>query len=304
MKRLGVLLFFALFLVFCNNNVPEKVDFNILFTTDVRGEVKGCGCRVGGGNLLQRAEQLEITKKMYPNHILVDGGHFIYGNGTLPRLKWQNYIKLYDMLGYDIVNVTPFDFKDGLEEFKNEIKKYDIDFISASLIDSKTKKYIFKPYVIKEININGLKFKVGFIGLFEDLWFGAFPINRQNNVTVRNIEDVIKTDVKNLRDKVDILVALSYSKWELNINYAKKYPYFDIIISGNGITNKKYKVGQTLLTRAHNIAKFIGNIKLEVSKNKDIVKDDVEFISVDKDGPISDKMNEFLKKEENINLKH
>ena len=69
-------------------------------------------------------------------------------------------------MGYDAVNVGEKDLMMGLRFLMDVVRKGKFSFISANLVDKRTEKGIFNPYVIKEIA--GLM--IGLFGLLDDIF--------------------------------------------------------------------------------------------------------------------------------------
>ena len=67
-------------------------------------------------------------------------------------------------MGFDAVNVGEKDLMMGFKFLSDLTQKAKFPFISANLIDKKSQKGVFKPFVIKEI----AGVKIGIIGFMDD----------------------------------------------------------------------------------------------------------------------------------------
>ena len=139
----------------CDRNSVIQGNFSFLVTGNVQGELYPKKMRRGSlGGIARRSTFINEEKKNM-NPIILDAGNLFAGDSSGVAL-----IKSYNAMGYDALNV-------GVEDLsiKNDLKKMkrlaNFPFISANIIDKKSGKLAFKPYVIIERN----GFKVGIVGL-------------------------------------------------------------------------------------------------------------------------------------------
>lgn len=120
------------------------------------------------------------------------------GKESSSKLKAKTIVKGYNRIGYDVVNVGQSDFAAGRDFLQELIDSSQAEFISANIIDSESKKVVFKPSLIVERG--GLK--VGVIGLTTSL---------PEKITDLELKDYLITgqeEIKLLRNKVEIIVVL------------------------------------------------------------------------------------------------
>lgn len=144
-------------------------------------------------------------------------------------LRVQLLIQSYNEMGYDAVNVGEKDLMMGLGFLAESAQKANFPFLSANLIDRKTQKTIFSPYLLKEIA--GLK--IAILGLLDD----------QFNPTLREIDpnltllDPIATSknlTRNLRERADLIVILSQLGELKDRRLARENHQIDLILGGGG----------------------------------------------------------------------
>tara|TARA_B110000438_G_C15792758_1_gene641481 strand:+ start:222 stop:1181 length:960 start_codon:yes stop_codon:yes gene_type:complete len=129
----------------------------------------------------------------------------LFNNATLvdlqeeaDKLRANAIIKGYEIIGCDVVNVGGFDLAAGVDYLQQIVDSTKIPFISANIIDSKTKKNLFPPNHI--IENNGLS--IGVIGLTN-----LIP-SKIRKVKVSDFITVGKAQIAELRKQVDIVVVL------------------------------------------------------------------------------------------------
>ena len=104
-------------------------------------------------------------------------------------------------MGYDVANVGEKDLMMGLKFLSEVSQKAKFSFVSANLVDKKTGKGVFKPYVIKEIA--GLK--IGIFGLLDDT-FNSTLQERDPGLSILDPFSTSKTLTKSLREYCDLIV--------------------------------------------------------------------------------------------------
>src|SRR4030042_5116400 len=103
--------------------------------------------------------------------LLLDTGNLLFRKPPQTETKRRDallrvdlLIHSYNQMGYDVVNVGEKDLVMGIKFLSEVSPKAKFPLISTNLVDKKTGKCVFKPYVIKEVG--GLK--VAILGLLDD----------------------------------------------------------------------------------------------------------------------------------------
>ena len=170
---------------------------------------------------------------------------------------------------YDVVNVGDKDLMMGLKFLLDVTQKAKVQFISANLIDKKTQKGIFKPYLIKEIS--GLK--IGIIGLIDD----QFNLNLQEKDPGLTISEPLSTSkafTKSLREKCDLIVVLSQLGESKDKKLAKENPQIDLILGGGGEAKKAVmeRVNEVPIYRLEPRGGYLGRVDYLLVDTKKPIK--------------------------------
>jgi hypothetical protein len=118
-------------------------------------------------------------------------------------------------------------------------------FLSANLVDKKTKRAMFKSYVIKEIA--GLK--VGIIGLQDD---SLNPILQEGEPGLVLLDPltISKSVTNEIKKDCDLIVALSQLGESKDRKLARENPQIDLILGGGGESKR------AVMERVNNIPLF------------------------------------------------
>jgi 5'-nucleotidase/UDP-sugar diphosphatase len=132
----------------------------ILSTTDVKGRTSPCGCHVPKGGLARRAGFADSIRAQFGQVAVVDaGGFFPDSGGRLDLAAFQ--MDAMNLLKTDAVGIAERDLRYGASCVTAQAKRSRLPVVCANLIEKRSGKPLFDPYVIKEIG--GVK--VGFFGL-------------------------------------------------------------------------------------------------------------------------------------------
>ena len=172
-------------------------------------------------------------------------------------------------MGYDVVNVGDKDLMMGFRFLSDMTQKAKFSFISANLVDKKTEKSIFKPYVIKEIA--GLK--IGIFGLLDDT-FNPILQEKESGLTILDPISTSKALTKNLREYCDLIVALSQLGESKDKKLAKENPQIDLILGGGGESKRAVteSVNEVPIYRLEPRGGYLGRIDYTLADTKKPIK--------------------------------
>jgi hypothetical protein len=215
---------------------PASLDgaehFTILFSANNHGEREDCGCKHNPlGGLDRRATMVSLAREQDPGKplvkkywgpkqaapeatFLVDAGDMFYKSSSLRdgapamRDKAEGYadavVEAMNQFPPDVFNVGELDLAMGIARLQELEKKAKFPFISANLLDAKTKKPIFSG--TKIIDRDG--HKIAFIGLLK-----SRPKIKEyyeaRGLEVRDSLEAYREQVEALPADVDLVVLLS-----------------------------------------------------------------------------------------------
>lgn len=137
-------------------------------------------------------------------------------------------MKLYEKMGYDALNIGDTDMVLGIHYLRVLQERSKIPFLSANLMDKKTEKPLFQPYLIKMVD--GMR--IGIIGLLTP---EVMP-HVHKEMEGYFIEDPIKVATETVNRSLsdcDQIIALAHLNPSEIESLAKKVPQVSIIIGGN-----------------------------------------------------------------------
>jgi hypothetical protein len=132
-------------------------------------------------------------------------------------------------MGYDAVNVGEKDLMMGLKFLSEVGLKAKFPFVSTNLVDKKTGKPVFKPYLVKEI----IGLRVGILGLLDDQ-FNQTLQEKNPELNVTEPIAALKAAMKGLKEHCDLIVVLSQLGESKDRKLAREDPDIDLILGGGG----------------------------------------------------------------------
>ena len=180
-------------------------------------------------------------------------------------------------MGYDVVNVGEKDLMMGFKFLSDLTQKAKFPFLSANLIDKKSQKGVFKPYVIKEIS--GVR--IGIIGLMDDQ-FNPTLQERDPGLAIVDPLPISKELTKSLREYCDLIVVLSQLGESKDKKLARENPQIDLVLGGGGESKRAVseRVTEVPIYRLEPRGGYLGRIDYSLSDTKRPIK---FLISIERD---------------------
>mgnify|MGYP002916215484 FL=1 len=236
------------------------VDLRILETTDLHSNMmdfdyyKDTPTEKFG--LVRTASLINAARGEVKNSVLVDNGDLIQGSPLgdymaakgLKKGEIHPVYKAMNTLDYTVGNLGNHEFNYGLKYLHDALAGAKFPYVNANIIDVKTKKPLFTPYLIKETEVvdqDGKKqtLKIGYIGFVPPQIMTWDKANLDGKVTVNDITETARKYVPEMRAKgADVVVVVAHSGLsadpyqvmaENSVYYLSQVPGVDAILFGH-----------------------------------------------------------------------
>ncbi len=229
---LAILLAFAFLMIVSGCSVsPAEGKLQVMYTGNIRGNVSPCGCKISKGGVARLANFVERHRDPSVNWLMVDAGNFVDRAGAQGGCsnKCQFLVTSYEDLNYDVLNIARQEISMGYETLKAlRDTSEDVEFVSANLIEVKSGRPMFKPYVIKDYG----NMKVGIMGLLRDADYPPTVATLDTNVLrVTSTREAAERYLNELKSKVNAIVLLCELPSDDLDSLLAKYPEVDFAIS-------------------------------------------------------------------------
>lgn len=317
MKKLKMFLG-VLSLVFFSNvsSFAKEIDIQILATSDLHGKFYPYDYAINEESKSGSLTQIATAVKKYrtDNTIIVDVGDTIQDNYSEMFFKDKIHPMMLAMneIGYDIWAIGNHEFNYGVENLKNIMKQSTSKVLIGNLYNPDGTSFADSYTIIEKDGV-----KIGVIGMCTPNITKWDSVNLKDYIVTDPVEETKKI-VKDLRDKVDILIATVHMGEENEYDVpnsgandlANACPELDLIIAAHEhkLVEETY-VNNVLIVENKSSGATMSKINIVVEKDKSgckIVDRKAESIKIseyESDKELSKKLssyNERAKKEANI----
>lgn len=175
--------------------------------------------------LTRTASLIQAARNEVSNSIVVDNGDLIQGapmgdyvaaKGLSKKEKHPAYLAL-EHLNVTASTLGNHEFNFGLEFLDRALANTRIPVVNANVLDSRTKKPKYRPYVIQNLRVKDTegkthRLKVGIIGFVPPQILSWDKKHLQNKVIVRDIVETAQQYIPEMKRKgADIIIALNHS---------------------------------------------------------------------------------------------
>lgn len=317
MRKLKIFLG-VLSLVFFSNisSFAKEIDIQILATSDLHGKFYPYDYAINEESKSGSLTQIATAVKKYrtDNTIIVDVGDTIQDNYSEMFFKDKIHPMMLAMneIGYDIWAIGNHEFNYGVENLKNIMKQSTSKVLIGNLYNPDGTNFADSYTIIEKDGV-----KIGVIGMCTPNITKWDSINLKDYIVTDPVEETKKL-VKELRDKVDVLIATVHMGEENEYDVpnsgandlANACPELDLIIAAHEhkLVEETY-VNNVLIVENKSSGATMSKINIIVEKDKSgckIVDRKAESIKIseyESDKELSKKLapyNERAKKEANI----
>jgi 5'-nucleotidase len=202
----------------------------ILHTSEHHGTIQPIdqGAFTGQGGVERRATLIKQIRKEVEHLLVVDSGDLLMGTAMSSIYRGEADIAAMNLMGYDAVAVGNHDFDFGTRHLKGLHKAATFPFLCSNVRPQEPDTC--KRYVIKTLGT----LRIGLIALIGKR---NYPDTFNRTVVLEvEFQDPIaaaKKAAEELRDRVDLLVAITHQDTEEDLALAKGVPALDVIIGGH-----------------------------------------------------------------------
>ncbi|WBA86444.1 bifunctional 2',3'-cyclic-nucleotide 2'-phosphodiesterase/3'-nucleotidase [Endozoicomonas sp. GU-1] len=205
------------------------IDLRVVETTDLHANVmdfdyyKGKPTEQFG--LARVATLVKQARAEVDNSVLVDNGDLLQGSPMgdymadkgLEQGDMHPVYKAMNLLDYDVGNIGNHEFNYGLDFLNEAINDARFPYISANVVDAKTGKNLYQPYLIKSQQFKDSDgklqtVKVGYIGFVPPQIMQWDRKHLEGKVVAHDIVESAKKFVPQMKaEGADIIIAIPHS---------------------------------------------------------------------------------------------
>jgi 5'-nucleotidase / UDP-sugar diphosphatase len=268
--------------------VPEGTVVSLIYSSDVRGKLEGCGCKHNGGGVTRRSAAITQARAKDPDVVYCDAGNFMTGTPEVDSTRGLLSVAVYNEMKAAVVNVCERELAFGMDNFKKAKEQAKFKMVSANL---RYKGSVFtEPYVVLPVK----EAQVAFIGLCAtpDI-MRTDSVKLPEGVTVEDPIVAARRVVSALRGKVNMIVVLSTCGDALDSTLATQFTDIDVIIGGRTYRPdpaNPWTIGKTRIARTSRDGRELGRLDLAFGPAGAIKTYNPTEIALETSSPSDDKM--------------
>ncbi|HEY9724391.1 MAG TPA: bifunctional UDP-sugar hydrolase/5'-nucleotidase [Oscillatoriaceae cyanobacterium] len=264
--------------------LAKPVDLTIIHTNDTHDHLEPFDTPTTKdvGGVARRAGLFDQIRATTRNVMFLDAGDVCQGTPIFTLFGGSPDFDAAAACGYDAFTVGNHDLDNGLAALRTYTKGLKQPELSCNLTDAKG-HLLWPAYHVFERG--GLKIAV--IGVMSEDAFLAVAADKRQGVVFHDPEPILKQLVAQLRPKADLVVLLSHSGYDREMQYAKELTGVDVIVGGHSHTKLDHPVPvteadgrTTLVTQAYCYGEYAGRIDLTVDHQR-IQKWSGELLPID-----------------------
>ena len=181
--------------------------------------------------------------------------------------KIELYLKTYSKMKYDAFTPGDTDLSLGVQELVRISRQAQFPFLSANLMDRKSKKPVFSPYRIKKAG--GIK--IGLFGLISNNFhLRQSTGDRENYYLADPVAAARKVSAELKAQKCDVLIALAHMEENEQKNLAQALKGVHFILSGHSRALKPeiQEVNNVEILRAGIRGEYLGQVEFFAAKKR------------------------------------
>jgi 5'-nucleotidase len=258
--------------------LPEEAGhITVLHTNDIHGHflpeaaewIDGRPAIGGWARIDAEIDHLRATRPRQ-SVLLLDGGDQLTGTPlsdlVVDGSKGGAMHAFFEAAGYDAWAVGNHEFDKGLDNLSVYTERYDIVTLSSNLrapdgvsplLPNQDFSHVFERSGVK----------VGVIGATTDSLAGLMNRADFARLTLLDVEDAVRAEVKRLDPVTDVIMVLSHIGLKDDERLARAVPGIDLIVGGHSHTPMRAasRVGDTWIVQAGSYGRSLGIVDLVVT---------------------------------------
>ncbi len=250
----------------CSGGPGERDNPNtltLIYTNDMRGEVRSCGCAAKDyGGLGRRATYVQAVRDTASNVVLVESGGFFGADLNYGREKAELTLKSLGLMNYDAIVVGEEDLAFGLDYLVKRAQADRLPVLGANLYMADG-TLAFSP---RKVVTTAGGLKVGMIGVLDPA-LTLPPKAQQEKVVAKPMQPEVARHVSALRDSVDLVVLVAHVPRAKAMQLASDNPGIDLIVHGHdGRPVRRLKPrGNAYLLQVSDKGRYVGKAYVELA---------------------------------------
>jgi 2',3'-cyclic-nucleotide 2'-phosphodiesterase (5'-nucleotidase family) len=206
---------------------------NLILSAAGQGEMLPCGrCMQKAGGLGRRATIIAASRDTADHVLVADGGDLFLPGGADPQVD-AFLVGMLARLGYTVFGVGEEDLKRGKPYLDSLVAPHaGLDWVSANILDARSRQRIFKPYVLRQVGDR----LIGFTSVLEpELLPDSLP-----GIAVEPCREGLMRIMPALRNECDLVVCFAHARYREVRQISADVEGVDIVVASHKARVENY----------------------------------------------------------------
>ncbi len=230
--------------------------------------------------MARRATKINSIRAVESDVLVLEVGNSISGARLANQFKGKPNIEAMNLMGYSAMAIGENELIFlGIDNLKERAKEAKFPFLSANIVEAKTGRTIFTPFIIKEIGDE----RIAIIGITS----ASMPQTEQDRLGISLLDpiDTAKGYADMLRKDVDLIIVLSNLGYSIDQQLAQQVESIDVIIGANNRSTeaKPVKINESIIAQGYVQGRYLGYLRLKLAGKAHVTSYEGELIKLDPD---------------------
>jgi len=285
---IGLLITSAVLSAGCSSKVAEGTIVTVLYSSETRGKIEGCGCKKNGGGITKRSAKIRDARATDANAVYCDAGNFLTGTPEVDNSRGELSVAALNHMGTNVVNVSERELALGMDVYEAARKSADFKFVSANVRANGS--LVADEYSIE--NVKGARVAyVGLCGSKETMRIDSSKL--PSGVTIDDPLTAARRVIPELAGKADLILVLSTCGDQTDSLIAKEFTSVNAVIGGRSFRANEdapWTIGDTRIVRAQRDGRTLGRLDFVFGKDAKVGKVEAKRINMETTDPSDETM--------------
>jgi 2',3'-cyclic-nucleotide 2'-phosphodiesterase (5'-nucleotidase family) len=274
--------------------IADGTVVSVIYSSDVRGKLEGCGCKHNGGGITKRSAKIKAARAEDSSVLYCDAGNFLSGTAEVDSTRGKLSVEAYNYVGASVVNVSERELAFGLDVFREIKSASKFDYVSANVLVRGSA--VAEPFVIKEIKDARVAF-FGLCGTKNTMRFDSLKLPEGSEIT--DPVAATRKTMDALAGRAELIILLSTCGDATDSLLAQMFPEIQLIIGGRSFrpnSAEPWKIGETRVVRADRDGRTLGRMDMVFGPKKEIKMYNPATVSMETSDPSDPQMLELVRR--------
>jgi 5'-nucleotidase len=222
----------VLFLLLGCIAVQAETTVRLIHSNDTHARIVPVNSKSHGDDVsgvLRRASLIKKIKRQTPEALVLDAGDMFQGTPFFNFFKGEACYRIAAAMGYEATTLGNHELDLSIENLLEKLQISGIRLLCCNVFYRNTGKPVFEPYRIFARNGKN----IGVIGSIGDEAWESVDVKTKAPLFARPQTEMVRHFAAKIRPYVDLIVVLSHSGYELDLEMAAAINEIDVIIGGH-----------------------------------------------------------------------